>query len=133
MLDDFMLDKDLNKIKMIINIEKFDDAKILIGTDDKLSGDVTIKNVILIASAINGDDKFYPQIFSEEYFYWQAWKTRQQQQHWSKNVFHHWKIKRKRFWIFTEFCEHDIKMETQKIANFLSSSETEFLKFATKT
>ena len=69
MLDDFMLDKDLNKIKMIINIEKFDDAKILIGTDDKLSGDVTIKNVILIASAINGDDKFYPQIFSEEYFY----------------------------------------------------------------
>ena len=66
MLDDFMLDKDLNKIKMIINIEKFDDAKILIGTDDKLSGNVTIKNVILIISAINGDDKFYPQILSEE-------------------------------------------------------------------
>ena len=43
MLDDYMLDKDLSKIKMIINIEKLDDDKILIGTDDKWSGYVTIK------------------------------------------------------------------------------------------
>ena len=34
MVDDCMLNKALNKIKKIIGIEKFDDAKISIDTDD---------------------------------------------------------------------------------------------------
>ena len=34
--DDYMLDKVLDKIKEIIGIEKVDDTKILINTDDKL-------------------------------------------------------------------------------------------------
>ena len=48
------------------------------------------------------------------------------------NVFHHWKIRRNYFWIFTKFCKYLIKMEAQKIVNFLNSSENGFSKFATK-
>ena len=36
MADDYMLGRILNKIKKITDIEKFDDTKILIDTDDKL-------------------------------------------------------------------------------------------------
>ena len=36
------------------------------------------------------------------------------------------------FWIFTEFCKHLIKMETQKIINLLNSTENEYSKYATK-
>ena len=48
MVDDYMLDKVLNKIKNITDIEKFDDTKILIDTDDKLPDDITLKNVITL-------------------------------------------------------------------------------------
>ena len=59
-----MLDKALGKTKMIIRIEKMDDTKILIETDDKLLDDVTLKNVvILIICAFKDDDNFYPRIF----------------------------------------------------------------------
>ena len=64
--DDYMLDKVLDKIKEIIGIEKVDDTKILINTDDKLL-DITSKNaVILITCIIKNDSRFYPQIFLEE-------------------------------------------------------------------
>ena len=43
--DDYMLDKVLDKIKEIIGIEKVDDTKILINTDDKLL-DITSKNAV---------------------------------------------------------------------------------------
>ena len=43
MVDDYMLEKVLDKIKEIIGIEKFDDAKILIDTEDKLPDDITLK------------------------------------------------------------------------------------------
>ena len=67
MVDDYMLGKVLNKIKEILGIEKFDDTKILIDTDDKLSDDVTLKYVVIfITYVIKDDDNFYPQIFSEE-------------------------------------------------------------------
>ena len=67
MADNYMLDKVLDKVKMVTGIEKFDDVKILIDTDDKLANKVTLKNVlILISCVINNDDKFYPQIFLEE-------------------------------------------------------------------
>ena len=47
MVDDYMLDQTLDKIKEIISIEKFDDAKILIDTDNKLRNDITLKNVVI--------------------------------------------------------------------------------------
>ena len=55
---------------MIITIEKFNDIKFLIETDDKLPDDLTLKNVVIvIASVIKDGDKFYPEIFSEEASY----------------------------------------------------------------
>ena len=41
MIDDYMLDNILDKIKAMINIEKFDDSKILIDTYDELPGSIT--------------------------------------------------------------------------------------------
>ena len=62
-----MLDKVLDKIQEIIGIEKFDNAKIFIDTDDKQLGDITFKNVaILITCVLKDDGKFYPRLFLEE-------------------------------------------------------------------
>ena len=47
-VDDYMLDKVLDKITEIINIEKLDDIKILIETDNKLSDDITFKNIVIL-------------------------------------------------------------------------------------
>ena len=44
-IDNYRLDKVLKNIKMITGIEKFDDNKILIVTDDQLSDEVVLKNV----------------------------------------------------------------------------------------
>lgn len=67
MFDDFMLAKVSNEIKIIVNIENFDDNKISIETDDKLPGDLTLKTVlILITCFIKDADKFNPKIFLEE-------------------------------------------------------------------
>ena len=41
MVEGCMLGKVQDKIKEIIGIEKFDNTKILIGTDDKLPDDIT--------------------------------------------------------------------------------------------
>ena len=61
MIDDNILVKVLGKVK-IINIEKFDDTKILIDTDDKLPDDITLKNVvILITCVIKDGDKFFEE------------------------------------------------------------------------
>ena len=65
-VDDYMLDKVLDKIKMIIGFEKFDDTKILIETGDNLPDDVTLKYVILITCVIKDDNKLYSQTFLEE-------------------------------------------------------------------
>ena len=66
-IDDYRLDKVWDKIKEIISIDKFDNAKILIDTDDKLPDYITFKNfVILMTCAIKDDGKFYPQRFLEE-------------------------------------------------------------------
>ena len=67
MVNDYMLDKVLDKIKETIDISKFDDTKILTDTDDKLPDYITLKNAgILITCIINGDCKIYLQIFLEE-------------------------------------------------------------------
>ena len=42
MVNDYILDKVLNKIKEIIDVEKFDNANILIDTDDKLPDNFTL-------------------------------------------------------------------------------------------
>ena len=43
MVDDYILDKVLDKIKRI-GIEKFEDIRILVDTDDKLTDGITLKN-----------------------------------------------------------------------------------------
>ena len=60
-----MLDKGLDQIKEIIDIEKFDHTKILIDTINKLSEDMTLKKC-LMTYVIKDEDKFYPQIILEE-------------------------------------------------------------------
>ena len=47
-VDDYMLDIILNKIQKIIGTEKFDNAKILIDTDDKQPDYITFKNVVVL-------------------------------------------------------------------------------------
>ena len=67
MVDDYIRDKVLDKIKKIIGFEKFEDIKILIEADDKLLDDITLENVvILITWIIKDDHKFYPQLFLKE-------------------------------------------------------------------
>ena len=66
-VDDYMLDKALDKIKGIIGIEKIDDTKILIETDDKLPDGISLKAVaLLLTRLIKNENKFYLQIFLEE-------------------------------------------------------------------
>ena len=67
MVDDCMLDQELDKIRKTIGIEKFDDTKILIDTDDKLPNNITLKNVVILMTCVIKDDgKFYPQIIFEK-------------------------------------------------------------------
>ena len=67
MIDDYMPDKVLDKIKEIIGFKKFDDTKILIETHFKMPDDITLKNVvILITCVIKDGENFYPQLFLEK-------------------------------------------------------------------
>ena len=72
MVDDYTLDKVLDKFKKI-DIEKLDDIRILIDTDDKLPDYITFKNVILMTCLmiciIKDGDKLYPQLFFKETLY----------------------------------------------------------------
>ena len=64
MIDDYVLDKVLEKIEEIIGNEKFGDGKKLIDTDDKLLDDITLKVVVtLMTCVIKNGEKFYPQLF----------------------------------------------------------------------
>ena len=70
MVNDYVLDKVLDKIKETIGVAKIDDTKILIATDDKLSDYITLKNtVVLVTCIIKDDGKFYPKNFLEETLY----------------------------------------------------------------
>ena len=67
MVDDYTLEKVLNKITRI-GIEKLLSlTRILIDTDDKLLNDITLENVV--TCVIKDDDKFYSQLFLEEASY----------------------------------------------------------------
>ena len=69
--DDDILDKVVDKITKIIGIEKLDDSKILIDTDDKLPDDITLKNDVILSKMIvnriiKDESKFYSEIFLQE-------------------------------------------------------------------
>ena len=67
MVDDYMLNKVLEKIKEIISIKEFDDTKILIDADNKLPDDITLKSVVILMVYVAKDDgKFYPHICLKE-------------------------------------------------------------------
>ena len=54
MLNSNILNKVLDKVKEVIDIEKFDHVKIVIKADDKIPTDTTLKNfMILITCIIN--------------------------------------------------------------------------------
>ena len=60
----------MDKIKEITGIEKFNDAKILIDTDDKLPDNITLENVIMWTTFVIKDgDEFHRELFSEETLY----------------------------------------------------------------
>ena len=70
LIDGYVLDKVLLKIKEIVGTEKFHDTIILIDKDDKPPHDVTLKNVvILITYVIKDGEKLYQQLFLAEEFY----------------------------------------------------------------
>ena len=50
--DDNILDKVLNIIKEALSNQKFDDTKILIDTDNKLSDDFTVKNIMNLITVL---------------------------------------------------------------------------------
>ena len=52
MVDDYMINKVLDTINGIIGIEKIDDTKILMNTDDKLSDDITLKRVMILMTSL---------------------------------------------------------------------------------
>ena len=67
MVDDYIPDKVLDKIKEKIVIGKIDDTKILVETDDKLPDDITLKYVmILVRCVIKDGHESYPQIILKE-------------------------------------------------------------------
>ena len=46
-VEDYMLNKALAKVKENIDIEKFDDTKTLIDTDDNFPDNITFKNIVI--------------------------------------------------------------------------------------
>ena len=63
MADDYILHKVLDKIKRK-DIEKLDDTKILIDTDDKLLSDITLEDVLILMTCIIKDgDNFINNYF----------------------------------------------------------------------
>ena len=69
-VNDYMLDKVLDKIKKATGIAQFDDNKILIDTDDNLRDFNTLKNVVMTTTCVIKDDaKLYPNMFLEETLY----------------------------------------------------------------
>lgn len=62
-----MLDKVLKMIKMITDIEKLDDTKIMVHINSKLADEIIFKNVMLLVSCVQKNNgKYYPEIFLEK-------------------------------------------------------------------
>ena len=67
-VNNYIVYKVLCKIKEIIGTEKFDDTKILINRDDKLSDEIAVVILLICIIKKNGD-KFYPQLFLDHASY----------------------------------------------------------------
>ena len=65
MVDYYIVDKVLDKI----GIEKFDDANILISSDNKLSDNITLKRVVILITCIKDASTFCPQLFLDHALY----------------------------------------------------------------
>lgn len=62
-IDDSVLDKVLDRVKQIIDIENSGNTKILVDTNDKLPDKIVLKSaVVLKTCVIKYDDKFYPEL-----------------------------------------------------------------------
>ena len=69
MVHDYTVDKTLDKIKRI-RIEKRDNIKAFIDTDDKLIANVTSKTAVkIMACVVKYCNKYYPQLLLEEALY----------------------------------------------------------------
>ena len=69
MVHDYTVDKTLDKIKRI-RIEKRDNIKAFIDTDDKLIANVTSKTAVkIMACVVKYCNKYYLQLFLEEALY----------------------------------------------------------------
>ena len=77
MVDNYILDNIIDRIKEIVGIGEYDNTKILIDTDDKLLEDATFNNVVILIKCIIKDDgKFYSQLFLEEALFLKlTWET----------------------------------------------------------
>ena len=64
MVDEYMLDKVLNKIKEIIGTEKFDDTKIQVETDGKLPDNITVKDEVILVMCVAKDGEKFSFQFS---------------------------------------------------------------------
>ena len=67
-VNNYIVYKVLCKIKEIIGTEKFNDTKILINRDDKLSDEIAVVILLICIIKKNGD-KFYPQLFLDHASY----------------------------------------------------------------
>ena len=59
MVNDYIQDEVLDKIKETIAIVKFDDTKTLFDTDDKLPDYITLKNIVILKIMLNFIDKYF--------------------------------------------------------------------------
>ena len=67
MVDDYILDKVLDKTKMIKDIKKVDDTKIFIETDDKFPDTIALKYAMILTNCdIKKRNNFYIKIFLKE-------------------------------------------------------------------
>lgn len=67
MVDDYILDKVLDKTKMIKDIKKVDDTKIFIETDDKFPDTIALKYAMILTKCdIKKRNNFYIKIFLKE-------------------------------------------------------------------
>ena len=54
-----MLDKVLDKVKEIICIEKIDNTKILVDTDNRFPDDIALKNVVILNTYLTTFFKYF--------------------------------------------------------------------------
>ena len=66
LINNYVLERVLDKIVGTSKIEKFDDTRILVVIDNILSDNIPFKNVVIkMASVVKDGDAFYPQLSLE--------------------------------------------------------------------